>query len=372
MIRVIHAVSIMNRAGQETFLMNVYRTIDKDKIQFDFQCSIPGIGDYDDEVRELGGHLIYLGENIIKIPYLRYIGDVILQYKFFKNHKEYDIFHIHTYHAFNAFLTILGAKLGGMQHIVLHSHNSHALHPMLHRIFRKVLGRMKITRYACSEKAAKWMYGEKAVAKQNVKVVKNGIFPETFSFSVEGRNLLRKHLGIEDNIVIGHIGRFEHQKNHDFLVRVFSAFLKIEPKAKLLLIGTGSLRQKIENEVQQLGISGKVLFLGVRKDISQLLWGMDAFLFPSFYEGLSVVAIEAQAAGVPILASDKISEETKIAECISFYPLEKSADEWAGKLYDICRIGHKNTLLDIKRAGYDIHDTSSFMASDYIRIIKKN
>lgn len=371
MIRVLHAVSIMNRAGQETFLMNVYRTIDKDKIQFDFQCSDQGIGDYDDEIRKLGGHLIYLGKNNIRIPYLRYIGDVILQYKFFKMHKEYDIFHIHTYHAFNAFLTILGAKLAGMEHIILHSHNSHALHPRLHRIFRIILGRMRITRYACSKMAAKWMYGENSLLKQNVKIIKNGVFPEKFIFSNEGRHSIRKDLGIEDNVVIGHIGRFEHQKNHEFLVEVFYKFLKKEPEAKLLLIGSGSLKKEIENKVQKLGISDKVLFLGVREDISQLLWGMDAFLFPSFYEGLSVVAIEAQAAGVPILASDKLSEETRVAECIYFYPLEKGVDEWSEQLYDICRIGHKNTLLDIKRSGYDIHDTVSFMTSDYIRIARR-
>ena len=363
-IRILHVVQRMEAGGTQALLMNIYRNIDRTKVQFDFLVEYPNKEFYDDEILKLGGKIYYstvrTDFNILKFK--NQLKNIL------RENPDYKIMHVHVSNI--GYICFKIAKKMGVHTRIAHAHNNGSVHDakyFFRWILRKLFALYATDYYACSKEAGEYFFKGK-----DYKVLNNAIDSERFVYNDEIRKKKRKELELENSFLVGHIGRFEHQKNHDFLVRVFSAFLKIEPKAKLLLIGTGSLRQKIENEVQQLGISGKVLFLGVRKDISQLLWGMDAFLFPSFYEGLSVVAIEAQAAGVPILASDKISEETKIAECISFYPLEKSADEWAGKLYDICRIGHKNTLLDIKRAGYDIHDTSSFMASDYIRIIKKN
>ena len=369
MIKVVHSVSIMNRAGQETFLMNVYRNIDRTKIQFDFQCSVNAKGDYDEEIERLGGGLTYLEKNKIRVPYLRYIGDIYVQYKFFKLHKDYDVFHIHTYHAFNAWLAIVGAKVGGIKNIVLHSHNSQGMHPGLHKLFRFILNRMDIHRYACSEMAARWMYGTKALQSGNIKIVKNGIIPEEFAFSEEGRYEKRKELKIQDEIVLGHIGRFGEQKNHAFLIDIFSEFVKIVPKARLLLVGEGELKGDIQKKVDRLGLHDKVSFLGVREDIKEILWTMDAFVFPSLYEGLSVVAIEAQAAGVPILAADTLSDETKITECLHFYSLNASPHDWAERIKELCEEKHLLTTETIKKAGYDIHETAEILANDYQNII---
>ena len=207
MIRVIHSVSVMNRAGQETFLMNVYRRINREEIQFDFQCSDKGEGDYDSEIKAAGGKILYLGENRIKIPYLKYFGDILLQYRFFKQYPVYDVFHIHTYHAFNAWLSIIGAKMAGMQNIILHSHNSQGMHPRLHKIFRALLSVMKIERYACAEEAAEWMFGKKCIQKNRVHIVKNGIVPENFIFSALDRDKKRKELNIEGKIAVGYFCR---------------------------------------------------------------------------------------------------------------------------------------------------------------------
>lgn len=369
MIKVVHSVSIMNRAGQETFLMNVYRNIDRTKVQFDFQCSVNAKGDYDEEIERLGGRLTYLEENKIRIPYLRYIGDIYAQYKFFKLHKGYDVFHIHTYHAFNAWLAIVGAKAGGIKNIVLHSHNSQGMHPGLHKLFRFILNRMDIQRYACSELAAQWMYGTKTLQSGNIKIVKNGIVPEEFAFSEEGRNEKRKELEVGDEIVLGHIGRFGEQKNHAFLIDIFSEFVKIMPKARLLLVGEGELRENIQEKVDGLGLHDKVSFLGVREDIKEILWAMDVFVFPSLYEGLSVVAIEAQAAGVPVLAADTLSDETKITECLHFYPLNASPHDWAKRINELCKEKHVLTTEAIKKAGYDIRGTAEMLVNDYQNII---
>lgn len=363
MVKVIHAVSVMDRAGQETFLMNVYRNIDREQVQFAFQCSVEKHGDYDEEIEQLGGKLLYLGENKIKFPVLKYLGAIQQQYRFFKKHKEYDVFHIHTYHAFDAWLCIVGAKLGGMKNIVLHSHNTSGLHAGLHKIFRKLLKYMRIERCACSKEAAKWMYGEKELGR--VTIVNNGIEPQKFAFDQEKREQKRAELGLKEKFVVGHIGRFNYQKNHKFLLDVFYEVQKRREDAVLLLIGTGELEAEIVKKVSELKIEDKVKFLGVRSDVQELLWAMDIFLFPSLFEGLSVVAIEAQATGVPILAADTLSPETKITTCMEFLALEKPTEEWAEKVLEMGMNERKDTQKDIQKAGYVIEDVAQMLETKY-------
>ena len=363
MVKVMHAVSIMNRAGQETFIMNMYRNINRSKIQFGFQCSVSGEGDFDDEIRRLGGKIYHLEENKCQIPFLKYLNEIRIQYRFFKKHNEYSVYHIHTYHAFNAWLSIVGAKMAGVQKVVLHSHNTFGMHPQLHKIFRTFLKYMKIEWLACSKKAAEWMYGEKEVSR--VKVINNGIEAEEFAFQEAGRLNKRNELGIDNNLVIGHIGRFMPQKNHKFLIDIFEEIVKKDNKAILLLIGVGELQKEIEAMVEQKGLIENVRFMGVRTDIRELLWAMDLFLFPSLYEGLSVVAIEAQAAGVPVLAADTLTKETKITECMQFFSLQKSPKEWAEQAIRMAKIGHENMLDSIRNAHYDMHQNIYVMEKIY-------
>lgn len=365
MIKVMHAVSIMNRAGQETFIMNMYRNIDRSEIQFGFQCSVSGIGDFDEEIKVLGGEIYHLEENRCRIPFLKYINDIRIQYRFFKEHKDYEVYHIHTYHAFNAWLSIVGAKMAGVQKVVLHSHNTFGMHPTLHKFFRFFLKYMKIERLACSKMAAEWMYGEKEVAR--VKIINNGINAEEFVFQKEERLKKRKELGIDNNLVIGHIGRFMPQKNHKFLIDIFEQIVKKDNKAILLLIGVGELQNEIEEMVKQKRLIENVRFMGTRTDIRELLWAMDLFLFPSLYEGLSVVAIEAQAAGVPVLAADTLTKETKITDCMQFYSLKRSPKEWAEQVNIIIKRGHQKTLDSIRKAHYDMKENVSVMERIYLK-----
>ncbi len=412
MIKVMHAVSIMNRAGQETFIMNMYRNIDRSEIQFGFQCSVSGIGDFDEEIKVLGGEIYHLEENRCRIPFLKYINDIRIQYRFFKEHKDYEVYHIHTYHAFNAWLSIVGAKLAGIEKVVLHSHNTFGMHPQLHKIFRYFLKYMKIERLACSEMAAEWMYGKKELKKvkiinngiehpqlhkifryflkymkierlacsemaaewmygkkelKKVKIINNGIDAEAFVFQQKKREDKRRELGIDKKLVIGHIGRFMPQKNHKFLIEIFEEIVKKDNRGILLLIGVGELQQEIEKLVEEKGLTDKVRFMGVRTDIKELLWAMDLFLFPSLYEGLSVVAIEAQAAGVPVLASDTLTEETKVTECMQFYSLEKSTEEWAEQAIKMTKEEHKNTVESIKNAHYDMKENIGIMEKIYLK-----
>lgn len=367
MVKVVHAVSIMNRAGQETFIMNLYRNIDRRKIQFDFQCSIHEKGDYDKEILQLGGNIHYLSPNPIKIPYLKYMGDIWRQYRFFRTHQDYKILHIHTYHAFNAYLTIMGAKLAGVKKVILHSHNTQGMHVRLHYIFRRALKHMNIIRLACSEEAALWMYGKSEVSRGRVEIINNGITPEVYVFNQEKRDEVRKKLGIDGKLVFGHVGRFNKQKNHSFLIDIFREIAVREKSSVLLLIGVGDLMTEIKQKAEAYGLSDKIFFLNARGDIPDLLQAMDCFLFPSLYEGLSVVAVEAQAAGVPVLASNTMTDKTKITDCMEFLPLEADRAVWAETALKMAAVGHKITLQQIKRNGYDMREIADHMQKIYMK-----
>lgn len=371
MLKIIHAVSVMNRAGQETFLMNVYRKLDRNQIQFDFQCSRKMKGDYDEEIIEMGGKILYLDENEFRLPVLKYLGQILQQYKFFKKNRGYDIYHIHTYHAFDAWLCIVGAKLGGVKHIVLHSHNTNGMHKTLHKVFRILLRYMKIERFCCSQMAGEWMYGKKEMSRGRVSIIKNGVDTDKFKYDIQVRDKERRELELEDQFVVGHIGRFNIQKNHKFLIRVFKEIKEKENHAILLLIGTGELQQEIKDMVIEYQLQDSVQFLGTRKDVAELLNAMDLLVFPSLHEGLSVVAIEAQAAGVPILAADTLTPETKVTECIEFFSLAKTEKEWAEKALSYKGKGHKYTRSDIQKAGYDICATAEEIVKRYSSMVKK-
>lgn len=367
-MKVIHAVSVMNRAGQETFIMNVYRNIDRTKIQFDFQCSVHQEGDFDDEIEGLGGRIFYLEPNTIRFPVLKYFGNMRSQYRFFKEHTDYQVFHIHTYHAFDAWLAIIGAKSAGVKNVCLHSHNTHGLHPKLHYFFRQLLNHMKLTRFACSYAAGEWMYGEKFMREGRAKVIKNGIQVSDFKFDENQREVAREKLDLQDKFIVGHVGRFNYQKNHMFLLEIFAEIKKQREDAVLLLVGTGELKDEIVQKVEELGIQDVVKFLGVRTDITDLLFAMDLFLFPSLFEGLSVVAIEAQAAGVPVLAADTLTEETKLTNDFYFMPLDESSVEWAEESIRVGALGHSCTAENIRKSGYDITDTTKQLSDIYLAV----
>lgn len=368
MIKIMHAVSVMDRAGQETFIMNMYRSINREKIQFGFQCTVNKTGDYDNEIKALGGEIFYLKKSKWKTPIFKYLGEIKAHYDFFKQHSDYEVYHIHTYHAFGAWIGIMGAKLAGVNKIFLHSHNTFGMHPMLHKIFRMLINRMDIEKLACSIKAAEWMYGKRAINRQETHVINNGIFPQRFRYDEKQRIDKRNKLGLKNKLVIGHIGRFNIQKNHRFLIDIFADIRKQRDDAVLILIGTGELQDEIKCKVRALGLDDSVYFLGVRTDVNELFHAMDLFLFPSLYEGLSVVAIEAQAAGIQLLAADTLTPETKITECLHFMSLEETSEAWAREAISIAQKGHINTEVQIRAAGYDMKEEAHILENMYLSV----
>lgn len=343
MIRVLNILGSLNFGGIETFLMNIYRIIDKNKIQFDFLICDTGENNYQDEAIKLGGKVYLLSskksDNIIKN--LTGIYHVVKENK-------YQIVWRHTD---NAFMTVdlMMAKMAGAGTTVIHAHSTQCTHERLGRAVWFFLNHFATERLACGETAGKWMFCGKPFM-----IIRNGIDIGRFSFREEIRKNYRKQFHIEDKFVLGHVGRFERAKNHMFILKVFEAFHRQNPESVLVLIGTGVLLEEVKAETRKLGLEKEVLFLGVRSDVAELMMMMDSFLFPSFYEGLPVTLVEAQATGLSCVVSDQVTNEIDITGKVAFLSLEDSAEQWARKLCE-GTVWEREAMSEvIKNAGYDI------------------
>lgn len=357
MIRVLHSELQSNVGGIEAFLLNLTKTIDRTNLQFDFLMR--GDNSY------LETTLKNYGANIYKVP-----SGISNYYKFVKNiliNNNYDFVHVHKNSAANIVLPLMVKKYTNAK-LIIHSHNTSPssgsrVAIMLHKINKNKLMQLSDYRFACSDTAAAWMFGNDYVDKQ-VKIIKNGIIVKDYTYNPEIRNKIRAEMGLEGKFVIGHVGAFREQKNHKFLLKLFSQ-LSI-PNAELVLVGEGSLKNEMKNYAQELGIQDKVLFLGSRNDVSQLLQAFDVFAMPSLWEGLSVATIEAQASGLPTLVSKNVSSNTKITNQLIFVPLQ--SEVWVKKIREIKKNNQDrpNNSEIINKAGYDMQVSSQIIRNMYM------
>jgi glycosyltransferase involved in cell wall biosynthesis len=300
-LRILHVVVNMNRGGAETLIMNMYRHINRNKVQFDFLTCKEGV--FDKEIIKMGG-------TIHRIPYISDVGHFKYQKvleKFFLEH-HYKIVHSHM-DKMSGFV-LLAARKAGIPIRISHSHNTSSEGGVAARAYKWYAGQFILSNatnlFACSNEAAQWLFQKKS---NSTKILKNGIESKKFVFSRKLRKQVRNELELaDDSFVLGHVGRFNHQKNHSFLIDLFYQYSKINPQAILLLVGDGTLKQEIERKVADLYLTEKVILLGVREDINRILQAFDVFVFPSLHEGLPVSLIEAQAAGLPCVISDVISQ----------------------------------------------------------------
>lgn len=362
--KVLHYVSIMDRAGEETFIMNVFRTIDRSKIMFDFLVTQDREGDYDKEINTLGGKVRHLKFVTTGGPFKRLKNYFVLK-KYLKSlHEEYTTFHIHTQHAMDAMLDAMAAKRAGFRTVIVHSHSTSTLHHVkAHNICRPILNYMPIVRLACSDKAGKWLFGEQG----KYEIINNGIVVENFLYSPATREKIRKEEGWGSKIVIGHVGSFSYPKNHSFLIDIFNCFLKNHPNAILAMAGKGDMMDKMKEKAIKLGICESVRFLGSRGDVNELYSAFDALLFPSHYEGLPVTLVEAQASDLPCLISDVIATEIDINPNLCRLNLQNSPEEWSWKLDEmISKKERKNRSAEIGRRGFDIRLIAERLTEIYI------
>lgn len=346
-----------NIGGMETYLMTQYRKLDKKDIQYDF------INLAEEYTMAFAKEIESDSSKIFSVPTRKH-HPLLHYYKMmkilFNNRKKYKFIVLNTCHLYYIF-PLFFAKLVGIPNRIIHSHNSQdeIKVSFLRKIliqFNKILMSFSVTDYwACSKLAGKWMFKDKTF-----KVIHNAIEVSDFVYNKKVRYKIRNELGISnEQFVIGHVGRFSYQKNHDFLINVFNEIYKIFPKTELLLIGDAvndkSYLNKAKQKVKELGLEENVKFLGMRNDVPKLMQAMDCFVLPSRFEGLPLVGIEAQTAGLPCYFSDTITKEVKITDLVSFVSLKEYPKTWAKKIIKSRDFKRKDISEEIIEAGYDIN-----------------
>lgn len=358
-IRILHIVQRMEAGGTQSFLMNLYRNIDRSKVQFDFLVEYEEKEFYDDEIISLGGKIYYTNfrKTLNLIKFKRTMSDIL------KDHPEYKIVHIHAT-AIGKICTDVARKCG-VKTIIAHTHNNSAVKDW--KYYPKILLRKLYTNgptdfFACSEDAGRYTFKNKKFT-----VIYNAIDIDKFLFNQEVRENFRKELNIEDKFVIGNIGRLHEQKNQSFLIDIFYEIQKNKDNAILLIIGKGPLENELKEKVSNLGINNKVYFLGNRKDVERIYQGMDVFVLPSLFEGLGIVAVEAQVSGLPVVASTGVAKEANITNNIQNIDLNDSIDTWKEA---ICKsnVESRNSVEKIVRnSKFDVKNNAKFLQEFYLK-----
>lgn len=323
MTRMLHIVGSMSPSGIGNFIMNVYRNIDRDRVQFDFIVHEHRDVSFDEEIRALGGRLFYVTRKAVS-PAKNFweIRNVVKR-------GRYRIVFRHTDISTVA-LDLLAAKLGGAKVRIAHSHSTSTPNVRMHRIFQPMLNALCTRRFACSDKAGAWLYGDRPY-----EVIPNAIRLEEFAWDAGVRSQTRRREGLENRLVVGHIGNLLPVKNHLFMLEILAELVKKRPDACLVFVGDGAMRSQIEETVRKLGLAEHVILTGVRTDTASLLQAMDVFLFPSKYEGLPIAVVEAQCSGLPCLLSDVITGDVDVIPSVHRLPLSAPPSLWAERIADL-------------------------------------
>lgn len=349
--------------GVETFMCNVYQHINQEEYQIDFLIHQEINKRYKKIINQGSGNIYYVTG--IKKGVFTYLKNL---FDFFKENSDYDIVHLNECSAIY-FIYAFPCIFYRNMKLIVHSHNGDSRNIILHKILKFIQNRFIWKRWACSEVAAQWMFDKKNISEKNYTIIHNGIDLEQYRYNEDIRIQYRKHFGLENNIVLGSIARFEYQKNHEFIINLFEGFYHTNNNARLLLVGGGESMNYIKKIVSDKGLDSVVIFLGVRDDISKLLQMLDVFLLPSYFEGLPFVTIEAQASGLPILASNNVSEEIKITDLVIRKSLDDRLEDWIECLNKLIisgkNRGDKIYCDQLRDCGYDIKQVVQFIEEQY-------
>lgn len=367
MIRVLEVLGRMDRGGAEAMIMNLYRNMDRNEIQLDFMVHTEDHCQFDDEIRSMGGRLFH-------VPRFRVFN--LFSYKkkwkeFFKNHPEIKVVHGHI--GVTAAIYLYEANQAGC-FTIAHSHSAGKTRFTVHDIFYSVFSFP--TRYVakqlfgCSTDAGLMRFGKRAVRKGNYRNFPNAIDLQRFTFQLGIRDIKRAELGISKNqLVIVSVGRLTIPKNPKMIFEIFREIVVRDSNAICLWVGIGELEEEYRSKIIRVGLENRIIMTGVRKDITEILQAADCFLFPSLWEGLPVSVIEAQATGLPCVISDTISKEVEISKLIEWHTLNESPSLWADRCLSLASASFNNRFSpteDIRKAGYDIVETSKWLQQFYI------
>ena len=365
-IRVAHIIGKWLGGGVESVVMNYYRHIDRTKIQFDFICDKDSTNIPYDEIEQLGGRVILVP------PYQKVFEYQKELVKIFKEN-NYKIVHSHI-NTLSVF-PLHAAKKAGVPIRIAHSHSTTNKKEWKKNLVKQILrpfSKVYANDYmCCSELAGRWLFGDKEYDKGNVYLLNNAIDLDKFKYDEKIRKEKRKELNIKDDtLVIGHVGRFVEQKNHRFLIDMFNEVHKQKENSILLLAGQGPLMEEMKEKVRNLGLEKNVKFLGQRNDVNELYQSFDVFCLPSLYEGLPVVGVEAQAAGLLCVFSNDMTKETKVLDTTEFLSLNTSAEEWATIILDdYSKFKRHDTTFEITKNNFNIKNEASKLVNEYTELL---
>lgn len=350
----------LDAGGAESLIVNIFREMDKDKFDVDFLVYENKNFFYTDIIEQLGGHVVPLAEVESKVLFVRLIKRWVSLYKLLKERK-YDVFHCNCDFSMK-FIELAIAKIAGVPIRVCHSHNSSLdktslkgkISYFVHILFRPLVSKYATNLLACSENAAVWLFG-KGVAKEKIMITHNGINAKYYSYDEKTRNEMRHELNLNNELVIGHIGRFTPIKNQKFMIDLAIEAKKHKMPIKIFLIGEGDLKLQMEHYAITCGVDDNVYFVGTTKRVRDYLMAFDCFVLPSLYEGLPVSGIEAQASGLACVVSDTVTKDLDITGNVLFVSLNAGPSIWLEKILQwINQIERTDVSEKIIVHGYDI------------------
>ena len=357
MKRILCILSSLDAGGAETFLMKVYRALPADAYQIDFIVSVSG-GSYTKEVLQRGGRIYEIPQRTKDfIGAFRGILSVVKE-----NH--YDTVLKLGENALSV-TDLIAAKLGGARVLALRACNAPTglslKSRLVHRLFRPLLNCIATVKLAPSDLAAAFMFGK----KQQVNLLHNGVDLRQYHYEEADRQRIRDEFALGEKLVVGHVGRFQEQKNHRFLIDIFAGIRALRPDAVLVLVGTGDLEPMLREKIRERGLEDAVIFTGLRFDVPQLLSAMDVFVFPSFFEGMPNTVIEAQASGLPCVIADTITKEADITGLVTYLSLEQTAGHWAQTALCVAAQERADPTAAFLAQGYDMEH----VAQEFLRLL---
>ena len=360
-LRVLHVVTHMNKGGLETMIMNYYRSIDRNLVQFDFLTHRPETEqkDYDYEISQMGGKIYHIPRlNPFSHKYRKALS------AFLKKHKEYNIIHVHL--DCMSGIVLKQAKLAGLKCRIGHCHSSSQdknLYYVIKLLFKRLISKYATHLFACGESSGKWMFGRDS----NFTILNNAIDSNKYAFNFQRRQMIRKEFGADDKcIVVGLVARFSKVKNHSFLVRVFEELKKKYDNSLLVLVGQGEREQDIKALVKEKELTNSVLFLGLRDDVDFVLQGFDFFVMPSLYEGLPLSVIESQASSTKTIVSTNVPSECVVTNLVRRIGLNDHPEKWAELILSEYPYTKIDRRIEIKKSGFDISESAKRLQSFYL------
>lgn len=361
-IRILHVLGRTDRGGAESLVMNIYRNIDREKIQFDFAIHTDERCQFDDEIESLGGRIYHL-------PKYRIFNHFNYKASWKKLLKNNDFSAVHGHMDSTASIYLKIAKNFCIP-TISHSHSissSSGIKGLITNLYHKNINEVADYKFACSEQAGIWLYGNST----EYHIIKNGVDMEKFHFKKNVRDEVRRELNIQSNFVIGHVANYSFPKNHKFLIDIFKKVSELDSTAILILVGN-KVKENLMNIVNNYHLESKVIFLGTRSDIDRLLQGFDVFVLPSIYEGLPVSLVEAQVSGLQCIVSDKVTDEAKITNNLEYLNIDKldSSDCWTKEILKTKGKKRSNLAGILKDSEFNIRTTSDYLQEFYLSLPK--